>query len=281
MKWYILLLISVLCGFPVLVQAQNDTSEDEEKNSSKQYLPERGDTGIGFDATPFLNYLGNMFNETADNSLDLGDNTLYFRRYLTNSSALRVVASFSLSKDVNDFFVDDDAADLSDPLSNNQLNDRMIYQDDAFYLNVGYQKFHGEGRLRGFYGVDAGFGIANEKTEYEYGNEMTAVNTAPTTHWGSQSERILEDKNGRELSLGIGANCGVEYYLMPRFAIGAEVGLFYRQIFEGESTRKTEEIVDGVHREYDQEIDAGGRRRELKTSFPHKEYGSLYIMAHF
>ena len=281
MKRYIYLLISVLCVFPVLAQGQNDSSENEEKNNTKQYFPERGDTGIGFDATPFLNYLGNMFNETADNSLDLGDNTLYFRKYLTNSSALRVVTSFSLNKDVDEFFVNDDAADLSDPLSNDQVKDRMTYQNDAFYLNLGYQKFHGEGRLRGFYGVDAGFGVVNEKTEYEYGNEMTSVNTAPTTYLGNQSERILEDNNGRELSLGIGAICGVEYYLMPRFAIGAEVGLFYRQIFEGESTKKTEEVVDGVHRKHNQEVNAGGRSRELQTSFPHKEFGNLYIMAHF
>ena len=35
------------------------------------YLPEAGDWALGFDANPFLNYAGNMFNGSLNNTLKL------------------------------------------------------------------------------------------------------------------------------------------------------------------------------------------------------------------
>ena len=56
MKRYILLLTLCVLTF-VNVKAQDE---------KKVYLPEQGDIAIGFDAAPVLNYVGNLFNNTAN-----------------------------------------------------------------------------------------------------------------------------------------------------------------------------------------------------------------------
>src|SRR5688572_9396234 len=55
----LLLILTVLCSG--LLKAQNE--EDY-----KKYLPETGDWCLGISAAPMFNYLGNMFNGTAQNS---------------------------------------------------------------------------------------------------------------------------------------------------------------------------------------------------------------------
>src|SRR5690554_8175712 len=89
-----IILLSVL-SFGVF--AQDDYSaafeqEQEEENTTQgsKYFPKAGDFGIGIDASPFLNYLGNAFNGSSNNQLKLGDNTLYFRYFLSDDAALRL-----------------------------------------------------------------------------------------------------------------------------------------------------------------------------------------------
>ena len=53
-------------------QADTGTNPESEKMLSKKgfpILPEAGDFGIGFDAVPFLEYAGNLFNGDTDNSV--------------------------------------------------------------------------------------------------------------------------------------------------------------------------------------------------------------------
>ncbi|MCA1744125.1 MAG: hypothetical protein LC643_00120 [Bacteroidales bacterium] len=254
----------------------------ENKRSASDYFPKAGDIGIGFDAAPFLNYLGNAFNGTQGNSLNLGDNTLYFRYFLTDNSAARLALRINSSKDVNNFYVADDAAQMTDPLSQNMVEDRRTDLSNTYEVRAGYQTFRGQNRLRGFFGGDLFFAYSKNSQEFEYGNKMSEINPAPTTeaYIGSAARRALKTNSGAQVSLGLGAFTGAEYYIMPNVCIGAELGLIYAQTLGSQSNAQYETMVNSIYVVQDVEIAPGDRMRNLETSFP-SSYGNLYLMIQF
>lgn len=254
----------------------------EKQRSASEYFPKAGDIGIGFDAAPFLNYLGNAFNGTENNTLNLGDNTLYFRYFLTDNSAARLALRINNSKDVNNFYVTDDAAQMNDPLSQNQVEDRRTDLSTSYELKAGYQTFRGHNRLRGFFGGDLFFAYSKNSQEFEYGNKMSEINPSPSTaaYSGSAARRALNTNSGAQVSLGLGAFTGAEYYIMPNVCIGAELGLIYAQTLGSQSNAKYETMVNSIYVVEEMEIAPGDRTRELNTSFP-SSYGNLYLMIQF
>jgi len=279
-----IILLSVL-SFGVFAQDDYSAAFEQEQEEQKttqgsEYFPKAGDFGIGFDATPFLYYLGNAFNGTEDNSLNLNDNTLYFRYFLSDNSAARVALRINSTKEVDNRYVRDDAAFMEDPLSQNQVEDRAIYSRNNYELKLGYQVFRGENRLRGFFGADLFLGYSKENNEYEYGNQMTVLNPIPTSAFGSGAERQLTRNYGSEFSVGVGAFTGAEYYFMSKACLGVELGLLYGQSFEGQSNESYETMVESIYVTGDREVSPGDRNRSLQTTLP-SAYGNLYLMIHF
>lgn len=279
-----IILLSVL-SFGVFAQDDYSAAFEQEQEEQKttqgsEYFPKAGDFGIGFDATPFLYYLGNAFNGTEDNSLNLNDNTLYFRYFLSDNSAARVALRINSTKEVDNSYVRDDAAFMEDPLSQNKVEDRAIYSRNNYELKLGYQVFRGENRLRGFFGADLFLRYSKENNEYEYGNQMTVLNPIPTSAFGSGAKRQLTRNYGSEFSVGVGAFTGAEYYFMSKACLGVELGLLYRQSFEGQSNESYETMVESIYVTGDREISPGDRDRHLQTSMP-SAYGNLYLMIHF
>src|SRR5690554_4394870 len=258
-----IILLSVL-SFRVFAQDDYSAAFEQEQEEQKttqgsEYFPKAGDFGIGFDASPFLNYLGNAFNGSSNNQLNLGDNTLYFR-----------------------YFLSDDAALMENPLSQNQVEDRRIELSNNYDLKLGYQMFRGKNRLRGFFGGDLFFGYAKYSEEFEYGNQMTVLNPAPSTaaYSGSADQRPLTINYGAKVSLGLGAFTGAEYYLMPGVCLGAEMGLVYGQTIGSQANESYETMVETIYFTGDREESPGDRSRSLQTTFP-SAYGNLYLMIHF
>lgn len=279
-----IILLSVL-SFGVFAQDDYSAAFEQEQEEQKttqgsKYFPKAGDFGIGFDATPFLYYLGNAFNGTEDNSLNLNDNTLYFRYFLSDNSAARVALRINSTKEVDNRYVRDDAAFMEDPLSQNKVEDRAIYSRNNYELKLGYQVFRGENRLRGFFGADLFLGYSKENNEYEYGNQMTVLNPIPTSAFGSGAERQLTRNYGSEFSVGVGAFTGAEYYFMSKACLGVELGLLYGQSFEGQSNESYETMVESIYVTGDREVSPGDRNRSLQTTLP-SAYGNLYLMIHF
>ncbi|MDD3891938.1 MAG: hypothetical protein PHE03_06500 [Bacteroidales bacterium] len=225
MKRILIILTACVFGFVALAQDVTESPVTKESNDGKQYLPQAGDFGVGIVGTPIFNYIGNMFNGTTNNSLNLGDNTLYFRYFLQDNAAIRSTVRINSNSTADKFIVIDDAAFMVDPLSNKELQDIRTMTSQGYFLTVGYQQFKGTGRFRGFYGADIGAGYSRSTTTYEYANQMTQSNPAPTTNlFGNASIRDLIDKSSPVISLGLSVFTGAEYYIMPKFCIGAEMG---------------------------------------------------------
>ena len=265
----------LICFFAVSAFAQNEEPKEE-----KKYFPEAGNIGIGIDGGPVFNYLGNMFNGTEDNTLNLNSNMLYVRYFIADNAAIRGVLRINNATTVNRFYVRDDAAFFADPLSQKQLEDVMTLKNRDMMFRIGYQGFRGYKRLLGFYGADLGFRYQKTKTINEYGNQMTELNPTPTTNWGNLSPRTLEQNNGSQKSIFAGVFTGAEYYFLPKMCIGAEFGLSYGTTFESQSSAKQERMVGSIHVEEDIAVDPGSRWSATNTEFPYT-YGSFYFMFHF
>ncbi len=247
-------------------------AQDETPKQEKVFFPVAGEIAVGLDGGPVLDYLGNMFNGTQDNILNLNDNRLYFRYFLSDNSAVRAVLGINNNTNVDRFYVRDDAAFFTDPLSQKQLEDVITMKNRDMMLRVGYQQFRGYKRLLGFFGADLGYRYQKNKTMFEYGNEMTTVNPTPTTNWGNLSPRTLEQKNGTVNSLFLGAFTGAEYYFLPKMCVGAEFGLSYGANFEKQTYRKQELMVGTIHVEEEVAVDPGSRWSATQTYPPHQPH---------
>lgn len=243
-------------------------------------LPQTGDIAIGIDALPYLNYLGNIFNNTQNNTLDLGSQNLYFRYYITDKSAVRVNLSVGKTTEQDNFYVQDDAARASDPTSQAMVQDRRSTMDRHFSLLVGLQKSRGYGRLKGFYGVQAGYGYDRSKSEYQYGNSMTVANQAPTTHWGNLSNRTVNTDEGITNAIMAGGFVGAEYYILPKICIGGEFSLMYSRAWGSQSNSVMERFNGQTAEEYNVLNGPGDTSSSIETVRP-ATYGGLYVMFHF
>jgi hypothetical protein len=281
MKKTIIILLICLIGFPVLAQDEPVAEPvNEPVVELNDYLPNTGDIAIGLEATPFFNFVGNMFNGTEDNSLDLGDNTLYFRYYLKRDAAIRVAFRINSDGGSSENYVRDDAAFFADPLSQDKVIDKYNYTENNFEIRLGYQMFRNYKRFRGYFGGDLGYQYYKYKYNYEYGNKMTELNPNPTNAWGFGSPRPLEYNYAAEHGIGAGAFVGVEYYFFPKVCIGGEFGLTYYTSFEGQSYRTEERMVITEHVTEEVPTNPGNYDWSLNTNFPYY-FGHLYFMINF
>ncbi|HOG18890.1 MAG TPA: hypothetical protein PKW37_00410 [Salinivirgaceae bacterium] len=266
--------------FTIAFGAASLFAQDNEAKEEKIYTPESGDISIGIDGTPVFNYIGNMFNGNMGNAFNPGDTKFYFRYFLTDNSAARIVLGINNGTLIDHFYIDDDAALLLDPNSNAQLEDVMKVKTRDMEIRLGYQQFRGYKRLLGFYGADIGYRYQKIHRSFQYGNEMNELNPAPTTQWGNQAVRPLEINNGAINTIFAGVFTGAEYYLLPKICVGMELGLTYGVDFEKQSWTKQERMVLTQHVEEEVATDPGSRWRNTNTQFPYT-YGNFYFAVHF
>lgn len=292
MKKIILMVFAALCVS--VAMAQDEEGGIVNKNGYA-ILPQAGDIAVGADATPYLNYLGNMLNGTSNNGLYLGDYTLFGKYYLTDETAVRLRLSWYTEKDLNRNYIRDDAAFLADPLSNAQTVDKQHVYESEFEIGVGYEMHRGRNRLQGFWGVEVGAGTGKYKETYEYGNPMVVANPAPTSYgsfyndyWGTGGnlmngglERILEFDEGRSSYIGAGAFIGVEYFFLPSICIGGDLSLMGHASWNSQG-KYTYESVDaaGNVNESLVPMEPGDRDFGIMTFRP-APFGELYLLFHF
>lgn len=246
-------------------------------------LPQQGDWAIGADAAPYLEYLGNMFNNTANNSLNLGSQKLYGRYFLSNNTAIRVLIGISDYSTVNRSYITDDAALFQNPLSLAQTEDSRTNKYRTNSFNLGYQKFRGYGRLRGFYGANLMYSINRTIANYAYGNPITAANPKPSSVFPyTGNSRLLYSDSGWNQSIGAGLIAGVEYYFLPKVCIGGEISASVFHSWASQENSKSESWNGSVVVESEKASSPASRiSTGIETSRPANYGGSLYLMFHF
>ena len=287
MKYILLICLCFSLSITTYAQEQDDVLKSKK---GTPILPQKGDIAIGADALPYLHFIGNMFNDNTNNTLNLGNQKLYFRYYLKDDVAVRFNLSINNSSETTNKYVRDDKAVALDPFSKAQLEDKRKDTYSSYSMMAGIQKFRGYGRLRGFYGAQAGYarnGGNNQylrKQNYYYGNNITAINQTPSSYFGASMSdgRIIEVDNGVMNSVMLGGLIGVEYYFMPKVCLGGEYSLMYNHNWGGQQNAVLEKWDGEKVSEIKRALSPGDSGYSIKTDRPSSSsYAGLYLMFHF
>jgi hypothetical protein len=200
-------------------------------------LPTAGDIGLGVNAGPLLNWFGNSFNNTSNNTYanssklysTYGNPSISLKYMLSDNTAARATFGFDILSGVNNRFVTNDASNNPDSM----LVDSRGFSEGVYTLGLGYEMRRGKGKVQGYYGGDFRMSyrdVANNS--FTYANAMTLTNITPTTSdWNSApgvtanpGTRVLETMGGNNLLLGVRPFIGVEYFVAPCVSIGTEFG---------------------------------------------------------
>jgi len=257
MKKFILLMLactSVGC----FVQAQENAVVSEKP--IKIYTPESGDLGLSVDIlSPVMNYVGNMFNNNTNNTFPTsfsspdfagtGNVAIIGKYFVYDDFAIRGGISINSNVGTTYSYVKDDAAFAANPLSIDRVKDQRTVTNNDMYFLIGTEFRRGNNRLQGFYGFQAICGYQDQRTEYAYGNAITSINNVPTQGFSTTPDnnvggnsRLIKTNTaqGKDFLLGIGCFVGVEYFILPKVAIGGEIDLTGMFDFGGQKYEKSE-----------------------------------------
>ena len=197
----------------VAIMSASASAQELKSKKGENFLPEKGDWSIGFNADGIFSYIGNAFNGTSGNeapSVDFQEvGTFVGKRFTSDKTADRYMANLGINSDKNG----DNTA-------------------SGFDLTLGYGKEwrKGKTRLQGFYGADAMINVNSSTTKTVAGTTTTTV------------------KSG--LGFGVGAQgfIGAEYFIFPKISMGAQYTYGLMLGVDGKSTTSVtgQPDVEGV-----------------------------------
>ncbi len=193
--------------------------------------PEADEYGLGFNAVPVLNYLGNALNGNAGNSINNSsyfvnsDNMLYGKKMVDANTAYRMRLRVRNNNTTWKNNVVMNGAISAD----STVEDKWNRNDQLIGVGFGMEKRRGKGRVVGVYGVEAAYMTASLHDKYTFGNQMGGQFVAPMTTSdffsgtsAVSSSRATDVKWGRSHSIGANLFAGVEYFIASKVALGGE-----------------------------------------------------------
>jgi hypothetical protein len=257
MKKSILIVTALLAGSCVFAQ-------DLTSKKGEPYLPEAKDWAISIDATPFLNYIGNVFSHDSSRNrapvaswLNTNNMQITGKYFKDEKTAYRasVRVGFYSTKQVAQIADASQTGTISYP--NLPIYKQDIMNDRGHYVGVGFgmEKRKGKTRLQGYYGADAWLFTSGHSLKYEYGNALNSggggasqvlPSTGTTTDFGSNTvlasvtrfksnlngvtdsygtqARVTNVSMGQTFGIGVRGFIGAEYFMFPKIALGFEYG---------------------------------------------------------
>lgn len=220
----------------------------------KQYTPVSGDWAIGIDATPFLNYMGNLIGGNDGNTAPgwsyLTTNQQITGKYFAaDDMAYRGSLRIGFGNASGSNMVSDDLVTTAPtfPALPSLVED--TYKDGGLDIGLsgGLEWRKGSGRLVGFYGAELGVAFSSTSSTYTYANAMTDVG-ATTSDWGTNittdtygnGARITSEKSGMTTAFGLRGFIGAEYFILPKMSIGGEFGWGLGLMSMGAGSMETE-----------------------------------------
>jgi len=215
------------------------------------YLPEAGDWALGFDGTPFLDYAGNWFNGTSNNSVNatwvgnLPAMTVYGKMFKDETTAYRAKIRIGFGSTSTKNFFDTSSVN---PATVVELEDEMSTSYFNLTLGGGIEKRRGNTRIQGFYGGELLISFGSSSESYTYGDTYDDVNLATyTTNFNTGATttgtgpRVTEMSNGSTMQIGLRGFVGVEWFLAPKVSVAAEYGWGLAMSSTGDGETTTEE----------------------------------------
>lgn len=279
-------IIIALCSMTFACVFAQEEVADENATKEEITYPSAGTFSVGVDAMPYINFVGNMFNGTANNSLAVPQTTIYGKYFLSKRSAVRFELTVG-NTNTNEYRYQVDQSQT--PIDNAiQVEDLRMTRNKTMGLGAGYQEYLGNGRLRAFYGGQMLYTFSRTSYEYKWGNQMTVDNTSPiSTNWttmmGNSSNRDLKNDNGSNQSINLGAFVGVEYFVNSIIAVGGEASLYASYGWSTQADLLYETVEQGAHVEKTLAITPPQSTFSLTTSVYDNSMaaGRIYINFYF
>ncbi|MEX0719356.1 MAG: hypothetical protein WD059_01730 [Balneolaceae bacterium] len=236
----------LLVSFSVCFNAQYVLAQTEEPESEPPptIQPEKGDIGLGFDAVPFLEYLGNIFNGTQNNSVGAAfpgnSQQIFVKFHLSDDAAIRSRFRTDYDRVTNRNRVILDNQPIPDPSV--EVTDEWITSPTDIRIGGGLEFRKGSEKIVGVFGGEASFIYSQQVISYEYGNPITEQNQSPTSTFSQinagRFERLTEQRQNKQLGAGFNAFIGVEYFFAPKISLGAEftLGVDFMKAYRSQNT---------------------------------------------
>lgn len=233
MKKHVLFSAAMVAAMTASAQTGEITS-----NRGENWLSQSGDWGLTFEATPLLNYAGNLFNGNQNNNAPTLQNffssnssngsgvVIGGKKLIDANTAYRGKLRIGFGSNKSTEFVDDVTSTTNPPAI---VEDVTKTNYMAVDLGAGLEKRVGSTRVVGIYGAEAHVGFGSGKNTFEYGNNLSATNSGT---------RTTESKQGGTFQFGINAFGGVEWFCAPKISLSGEYawGLNMTSNGAGEST---------------------------------------------
>ncbi|GHT32507.1 hypothetical protein FACS189434_04400 [Bacteroidia bacterium] len=242
-KYTLVIAFSLVCAFAFAQEKK------ELKAIPEGWMPQQGDIALGISANPLLNYVGNLFNGTQNNSLNgfggepIRDWNLNFQpqysiqgKYqLLDNVAIRANIGFSGYTDKYESYVQDDKAVALDPLSEDKVVDVEKYKRSSasFAIGAEYQKRYR--KIQAYAGASLLYAFGKISAGYTYGNAITDINQIPSIASGyypsvgylpaARALEVYEDEHTN--AFGIVGHIGVEWFFAPKISVGGELNVSF------------------------------------------------------
>ena len=242
MKKRVLLVASIFAATFTFAQ----DSADLKSKKGETILPEAGDYAIGFNAAPFLNYVGNMFSSAGNTAPSANfatpDLSIIGKYFVDAQTAYRGRVRLGFGSTKNSMLTD---TSLVGNGGIGRPEDQGNYIEDVYKssykqitLGAGLEKRKGNTRIQGYYGGELLISFGGMSSSNTYGLEMNA-NTIQYSNVGTS--RTLSVKGGNTFGLGLRGFIGAEIFVFPKLSISAEYGWGLMMASTGETITKKEE----------------------------------------
>lgn len=135
-------------------------------------------------------------------------------------------------------------AAVLDPFSEKQLIDGRNLSCNGMSLMLGAEYRKGSRRVQGVFGMGVLFGFISDKTAYRYANELTTINQQPSSaSWCKYTDygyRVLRERSETGVFVGATGSAGVEWFVAPKIALGAQVDLSLYYVAGGQVYTESE-----------------------------------------
>ncbi len=279
MKKILILALSVVLFLPAV--SAKETPEEKAQKDYSTWLPAQGDFSVGFGLDPITTFVGNFFNGATTNSLAklAGDPmgkfgampnpfvSLMGSYMMTNNWEIKANIGFGIQYKSENFYAPDDQAVFLDPMSEAKVTDSEKTENYSGSIALGAQYRVGQKRcVQGIFGFGLLYAFGQSSNKYSYGNGINEMNQDPTTAKGTlptpyvtpymPKSRVLSTTASAMHRMGAYGTMGVEVFVAPKIALGANVNLYLFYDFTPAVNKKYEgwDIIHKEVAEYTQKL---------------------------
>ncbi len=247
-------------------------AQDLTSKKGEPILPEAGDWAISASANPFLDYMGNFFGKTANNTAPtfnfLGNQNLIMGKYfLDEKMAIRLGVNLGFATySTSNMIAQDNPGTIPAGTAAPMVTDKATHSTTGIGLTGGIERRKGKTRLQGYYGAELGVFFGGTHDKYTYGNSFAGTGTVAGTSAtpnstvfstvsggspvvvgnGAAAMRVTDSKTNGNFQVGIRGFIGAEYFILPKISLGGEFGWAIGIAANGYSKNTTEKIYTGT-----------------------------------